>query len=240
MRLLKFVILLPIVLFSVILLIMFLTPTKTIDKNVYNIADLYSNSNPDMQKVLLKILEEGATSKTSQGIQGVASHSTSEDIKAIENDSDLQKIANAFNQKVIDSGGGNGPCAGLGQYIVAKAKEKGVSPFIACSIPGAESSFGKNCVKENNFVGMSSLDGSGGYQAFDDPKKCVDAMVNSVASYTKNGTDINSIKSLAKIYCPTDDPRDTLNLNSGWPSTMWSFCNEFSKKSGVSLDVKLE
>lgn len=194
---------------------------------VYNVADVYTRHDENIQEKLDKVVNENQNTTALPGIQGVASGSApdSSEIADISSDEDLQKLANWFNSRA------SGPCSGLGQYLVAKAKELNVSPFYAVIIPGIESTYGKNCVTPNNFAGINP---PGGFADFESPQACADAMLNSVAGYRDKASfgnvDISVVSNVAKFYCTPPGP---------WVTQFGILSQEATAATGVAADVSV-
>lgn len=204
-----------------------MSPTKDFDKDkytLYNVVDVYSRHDTKIQEQLERVMTAKENTTQLPGIQGVASKSEGSAIQSIASDEDLQKLANWFNIKA------SGPCSGLGQYVVAKAKELGVSPYLAVIVPGIESTWGKHCANTNNFAGINS---SNGFRSFDSPEACADMMLQSIASYRDDpafgNIDITDINAVASKYCTPPDP---------WVSSARQLLNEASSATGVSVDLK--
>lgn len=111
MRFLKFTILLPIILFTTILLFMFLTPGGNYSDNVYNKTQLFEYN---------KLTSKGAVTK--------------EDVNKVV--ADLSGITGTSGQSTT-----NELACPFGDIIVSQAKSQGIDPLLVASIISQESDF---------------------------------------------------------------------------------------------------
>lgn len=223
----KCVIITPTILVLTIILMMFFTSPEVDDNDLnimYNMNTNDVNISADEMQERIQTLEADNTQlSVAIGVQGTASTSK-ESVNAIASDEDSQKVANWFNSVAT------GPCQGLGQYIVAKAKEQGVPIFLAIAIPCCESTAGANCVKPNNFAGIK--DTSGNFMAFSKPEDCADTMIRYICGYRdgKIGrtVDITNVTSVGSVYCIPPDH---------WVDLVWKKISECQAATGVAPDV---
>ena len=101
-----------------------------------------------------------------------------------------------------------------------EAQQKyGISAAALAAITVHESGNGKsNLARNKNNVGGVRISGSSEFRTF----SSVDECIMNMASFLKSGYVNNNGRPLTKLYqinakyCPTSDPTDTSNGNSGW------------------------
>ena len=230
----KFVIASFLFLLITMVVIQFISTSKisslTSSYSIYDTVNIYDTQyckTGDMHDKLVEIMDLDQSKQREDmspiNNTSVASSSGQDAVNALIGDEDAQKLADWFNSKA------SGPCTGLGQYVVAKAKELNVSPFYGVIVPGIESTWGKACAKTNNFAGINS---SSGFRSFNTPEECADIMLQSIANYRDKAEfgniDITNISEVAKKYCMPPDP---------WVSSANQLINEASSATGVQPDI---
>lgn len=112
--------------------------------------------------------------------------------------------------------------AGYGEIFFKYSKTHQVDPALVAAVCIFETGWGTSplFVSYHNPGGISGKGAPNGYKAYGSKEDGIEALASLLG---RKYVPLKTIEAMGKVYCPTDDPRDTAGTNGSWAANVKKF-----------------